>query len=121
MSTDYAPKKLKPAWWISWYSGRDGGEFELHSPWWISGYDMNDRTIYVAAVRAEDESEAWQIVRNAYDEPRSEDDLEERFCDDLSGEEPFTDRWPRAEWMEWNEFGETCRCYDCKSRTGGTT
>lgn len=98
------------AWWVSWYSLRDRSEFELHSPWWISGYDSDDNDILIAAVLADSEAAAYDKVRAAYDEPRSDDDITERFCHELD-QSPFSDRWPRAEWMAWDpEVSVTCAC-----------
>ena len=98
------------AYWISWYSHRPRSEFELHSPWWVSGYDADDNDILIAAVRAVDEAAAWQTVRDAYDLPREESDITERFCEQLeTGQSPFSDRWPQAAWMAWDDE-RTCAC-----------
>ena len=90
-------KTKKPAWWISWYHPRSLGAFELHSPWWISGLADRGRTI-VAAVRAKDEDAAYELIYAAYDERPKH--IEFRFCQVLNGS-PFTDRFPKADWMKW--------------------
>jgi hypothetical protein len=97
-----------PAWWVSWYSHTPSREFELHSPWWVSGERSDGATVYVAAVRAVDESAAWDMIRLAYDHP-AEASVEERFIEALDGA-PFTSRFPQASWMEWDDEGHTCRC-----------
>lgn len=100
------------AWWISWYHHPDDGPFELHTPWWISGFTMEEpaRDTIVAAVQAEDEANAWDVVNEAYDARPAR--LERRFCDELEDREqqpsarepwstPENGRFPRADWMEW--------------------
>lgn len=94
-------------YWISWYVDDEWmPKFELHSPWWVSGYDMDDRTIVVAAVRAESEEAAWAQVLAAFDDPPER--FEQRFIDVLE-RDAFSDRFPQAEWMEWSPTS-TCRC-----------
>ena len=89
------------SFWVSWYHTADLGEFELSSPWWVSGergYDQA-RTI-VAAVRADHPEGARDQILTAYDV--RPDDVEWRFCDERpDGWAPFTDRFPRADWMQW--------------------
>lgn len=98
------------SWWVSWYSHRQLDEFELHAPWWVTGYDADGNDICVAAVLAESEADAYAQIRNAYDAPRSDGDIRERFCDELTAT-PFNDRFPQAEWMAWDpETLTTCRC-----------
>jgi len=89
------------AWWISWYAHPEDGPFELHTPWWVSGFTMEDpsRDTIVAAVQAESEEDAWDVVLMSYDEVPTQ--LEKRFCDPLGDKEPFSDRFPRADWMQW--------------------
>jgi hypothetical protein len=96
------------AYWLSWYHHPDDGEFELHSPWWVSGFTMSEpqRDTIVAAVQAANEETAWAIVRAAYDTTPTR--LEERFCDQLDekyAQEPWTERFPRADWMQWSTGG----------------
>lgn len=106
------------SWWISWYSIEPLKTLELHSPWWISGYrpesDDSYTPIIVAAVRAPTEEAAWAVVDAAYDEDGPE--FERRFCEELGDREPFSDRWPKAEWMTWTDTA-TCAC-DMKHCTG---
>ena len=101
------------AWWLSWYHPPALGSFELHSPWWISGCRLEDGAdTIVAAVRAEDESEAWQVVYRSYD-VAPEYGLERRFIRPLpEGTSPFTDRFTRDEWMAW-DADRTCGCPAC--------
>jgi hypothetical protein len=69
--------------------------------WWISGFRENDRTV-VAAVKAPTEDAARELVYAAYD--ARPDRIEFRFvqrCDTS----PFSDRFPRADWMQWEEEG----------------
>jgi hypothetical protein len=93
------------AWWISWYADPADGPFELHTPWWISGSTMEhvQRSTIVAAVQAESEDDAWEVVREAYDaDPKN---LEERFCTELTDEKmPWErpgSRFQLADWMKW--------------------
>lgn len=95
------------AYWLSWYHFPEDGDFEIHSPWWISGWIMvyeNDEMIevptIVAAVKADSEDAAWDFIQNSYDYPP--EDIERRFCEELTRESPFTDRFPKADWMVWD-------------------
>lgn len=96
--------------WVSWWQNRELGPFELHSPWWVSGSrglgpSTFDESI-VAAVKAEDEAAARQVVVDSYD--KSPDEIEFRFVEERPNDwEPFSDRFPRAEWMKW-EKTEVC-------------
>jgi len=89
--------------WLSWYHRPDDGVFEIHSPWWVSGYaydnEGNELPTIVAAVKADSEDEAWQFVNLSYDNPP--DSIDARFCDEMKKSSPFSDRFPRAEWMQW--------------------
>lgn len=93
-------------WWLSWYSP-SGESFELHSPWWVSGSRSDDNAAtVVAAIRAESEEAAWEQVRLSYNNPPL--DVERRFIQVLD-RSPFSDRFPRDEWMEWDDE-RTCGC-----------
>lgn len=94
-------------WRVSWYNGTPLTEFELHAPWWVTGYDAEGNETLVAAVRAKDEHAAKEQILRAYDHyaPGS---LRWRFCEPLDGE-PFNSRFPKNEWMAWDEQG-TCMC-----------
>lgn len=107
MTKAKTPKK--PAWWISWYHPAELGGFELHWPWWSSGWsfdkDGNEINIFVAAVRADSEDEAFDLIESSYDE-KPEKGLERRFCDKL--EEDESKPWEHAggrfqlgDWMSW--------------------
>ena len=91
--------------WISWYHSIETmGEFELHSPWWVSGYAMNEGEIeaetIVAAMPGElSEAEAEAFIKLAYDKkPKA---IEFRFNNVKDGDDPFSERFPRAKWMKW--------------------
>lgn len=90
--------------WLSWES-RDPhglGTFELSSPWWISGYG-DDSALICAAVMAEDEDSAIDIVIASFDEPRPDGlDIDWRFVNEREpGWSPFSERFPKADWMVW--------------------
>lgn len=89
-------------YWISWYSSKALGPFELHSPWWISGYvcDSENTPTICAAVRAPDEHGARELVMKSYD--KRPEKLDWRFCESRDPNWcPYGDRFPRAEWMKW--------------------
>lgn len=85
-------------YWLSWVHPR-GSRFTLHSPWWITGYVGNDYNV-CAAVRARSESEAKEIVLQAFDHrPKS---LEWRFCVEREPDwSPMGERFPGNDWMQW--------------------
>jgi hypothetical protein len=98
MIPDERVKQMKP-FWISWHAA---GPFIYNGPWWVSGYRWNgeDRQDSIcAAVMAEDEAGALATIRAAHD---VDADLEIRFNEPQApGWSPFSDRFPRADWMEW--------------------
>jgi len=95
-------------YWVSWYCPEDMmGKFELHSPWWISGETMDEPMSFTicAAVMATSEDQAKLKVIMSHDAPyvsRASTETVWRFAslkpDDWS---PFTDRFPKADWMQW--------------------
>lgn len=98
-------------YWISWYSVfEDDGGFSLKSPWWVSGwsYDREDReeTIFVGAIRADSEDDAFEKIAQAYDVP-PEGGVKRRFIEELEEGKPRPwehegTRFPlNSEWMEW--------------------
>ncbi len=91
------------SFWVSWYEPPDLLEaFELHWPWWISGSRMSDDAITIcAAVKAESEEKAKELILDAHDNPIAA--LEFRFCEEKpeNWEGPFGERFPRADWMDW--------------------
>lgn len=97
-------EEARQDFWISWYSPEPMSAFELHSPWWVSGY-TDTENIVVAAVRAESEAAAWEVVRDAYDYTP---ELRERFIEPLTST-PFSVRFQQAKWMRWDQQG-TCAC-----------
>lgn len=90
-------------WWLSWYLGYGDSAFELWSPWWVSGY-TDDETIFVAAIVAETEEEAKQIVMDSFDtDPLM---FTWRFVESVDRDwAPFGSRFPRADWMVWPDEG----------------
>lgn len=96
----------KPLWWISWFSPEEYGGFELHVPFWRSGWyftnDSKEVTIFVAAVRADNEDEAFAQIASAYFEPPT-GGVSRRFC--LPLEEPYPwdregTRFVKEDWMD---------------------
>jgi hypothetical protein len=85
-------------WWVSWYGY---GSFLYAGPWWVTGRELGgaERYIYCAAVIADDEDEARQVIADAYDE---EELLLWRFVEPQADDwSPFGDRFQRAAWMQW--------------------
>jgi len=89
------------SYWISWYHHPDDGPFELHTPWWVSGFTMEEiqRDTIVAAVQAESVEAAWEVIHQSYDTRPTR--IETRFCEPLGDREPFSERFPRGDWMKW--------------------
>ena len=87
--------------WISWYHLETFSAFELNFPWWISGVRCcDDAETVCAAVKAESEAQARELVYCSYD--TRPEKIEFRFCNDRPAEwSPFCDRFPKAEWMKW--------------------
>jgi hypothetical protein len=95
-------------YWVSWYNKEPLKTFEPHSPWWISGYDSDDNEIIVAAIRAESENEAWEVVNCSYDDTNPL--FVKRFITEQSDDwVPFCDRFPKSPWMDWTDL-KTCAC-----------
>lgn len=94
------------SYWISWYHKPELGGFELTAPWWRSGarlvasrFAFDEPTI-CAAVRADHPEGARDRILTAYDV--RPDDLEWRFVEERPDDwSPFSDRFPKAAWMEW--------------------
>lgn len=89
--------------WISWNHRESYGAFALEMPWWISGRAFDDSYETVcAAVRAENEDEAKEIVLGAYDKRPSMRHFVWRFVNERPEDwQPFCDRFPRGDWMKW--------------------
>jgi hypothetical protein len=99
-------------YWVSWYAHARSGPWTLHWPWWISGWRlyMSDETpdepTVCAAVRAESEEAAKEIIIAAHD--RRPENMEWRFCEQQPDDwVPFSDRFPKADWMQWPATVET--------------
>ena len=93
-------------YWTSLYIPTEHmSAFEYHGPWWVSGYtdaDDGELTIICAAVMAEDEVAAIQVLKAAFDEGTPLDGIRERFSSQKDWDGfPFADRFPRADWMQW--------------------
>lgn len=92
---------VEQSYWVSWFHTEDMGGFELDWPWWTSGYRLSDGAATLcAAVRAKDSMGVMIRITGAYDVYPGE--VEWRFIEHKpQGWEPFGDRFPRADWMEW--------------------
>lgn len=90
-------------YWLSWYHKPAlMGGFELHLPWWISGTRADGADTVCAAVIAASEDAAREIIFDCYD--KRPFDIEWRFCDERAADwSPFSERFPRADWMQWPE------------------
>ena len=89
-------------YWISWWHDKEFSPFELHSPWWVSGEAHDDAKSICAAIKADNEHEARQIVLACYDS--LPDTLRFRFNEQKENDwSPFNERFPKAEWMKWND------------------
>ncbi len=89
-------------YWVSWYAPRKEG-FELYFPWWVSGYvcDENQTETICAAIKASNELRAMDIIFDAYDSKDIK--LEFRFVNEqVENWSPFCERFPKADWMKWN-------------------
>lgn len=88
------------SYWLSWWTTDEHGGFELHWPWWISGY-RDDASSICAAVRAESEDAAREIVLASYD--KRPGDVEFRFVEKRPDDwTPYNDRFKKGDWMpEW--------------------
>lgn len=89
-------------WWVSWWFDHvKHGPFELHSPWWVSGERMSDSALSIcAAMIGSDEEYIKKRVAEAYDV--LPEDLEFRFIEQRPDDWlPYSERFPRADWMKW--------------------
>lgn len=87
-------------YWVSWNHREDMGAFEYHGPWWVSGEGNGYKTLCAAVQRCEDASEVCAKIMRTYDTHPGE--LDVRFCDEKPDDwTPFSERFPRAEWMRW--------------------
>jgi hypothetical protein len=93
--------KAMKRWWVRWLDG-SGGQFEYHGPWWVSGEAFRGdetKTIFVAAVVAENEAAAKRVIEMSQDAPGP---LEWSFVNERADDwSPFCDRFPSADWMQW--------------------
>ena len=87
-------------YWLSWYDKNKYSEFELHSPWWISGSD-DGAQIICAAVKAENEEAAMELIYAAYDK-RPKNIYFRFILQQLDNWIPFCGRFPKERWMKWN-------------------
>jgi hypothetical protein len=89
-------------YWISWY-GPKAYAFTLYSPWWISGTawskDDDEIDIFCAAVKANSEEDAKEVIRKSHDKY---EELDFRFCSERPDDwSPFCERFERADWMKF--------------------
>ncbi len=92
----------RPYWISWWHNARENGAFELSSPWWISGGMRGGEETICAAVRATSPAHARAIIRRSHD--RENVRLEWRFVEARPLDwVPFSDRFPRRNWMQWPE------------------
>lgn len=84
-------------YWLSWYHRSTDPAFRLDWPWWVTS--TGDTVTICAAIRAESEDVAWAIVRESH---AGNVGFTTRFCEAKPADwTPFSDRFPRAEWMQW--------------------
>jgi hypothetical protein len=93
----------KHPFWLSWYSS---GNFTLDHPWWVSGYRIVDsgatEDSIVAAVMATSDADAMDQIRAAHDnDPKACEPLWRFVIQKPDGWSPFSERFPRADWMVW--------------------
>ncbi len=90
-------------YWLSWYhSPEDNGSFTLLFPWWLTGDAGGGVETICAAVKADSEEEAKQIIQDCYDTPQIFDVADWRFCDErVHIWTPFEARFPKSDWMVW--------------------
>lgn len=96
---DQIPNAVSRPYWISWYDAGPS-RFTLDVPWWISAQTADGTSIFCAAVWAANEQAAKDLIFNAYDTPPFT--IQWRFCHRKEPSwSPFSERFPRAEWMRW--------------------
>ena len=89
-------------YWLSWWTAPALGSFELHRPWWFSGLRGDEERSVCAAVIADNEEAAMEVILAAYDTRPTE--LEFRFVEQKPDDwSPFNSRFPRRDWMKWEE------------------
>jgi hypothetical protein len=102
---------MKKPFWISWYglTNPEGAwPWEYHGPWWITG-ESPDCNGYCtipticAAVMADDESDAKDVILRCHDDPPKE--LPWRFVEekpsDWDPKANTSGRFPPDDWMQW--------------------
>lgn len=87
--------------WVSWYHKIHYSEFELNFPWWITGErGSNEDKIICAAIKAESVKKAKGVILFSYD--AFPEKIEWRFCEERPPYwNPFSERFPKADWMIW--------------------
>lgn len=88
--------------WISWYHSSVYGAFELNSPWWTrESRGLQD--IICAAVKANSEAEAKELVRDSYVKQLDAATFEWLFCEEKPADWlPFGGWFHKADWMIWD-------------------
>lgn len=74
---------------------------------WVSGWaitkDGKEESIFVGAIRASSEKDAWNKISQAY-EQELKDGVTQRFIEEMSAPYPWEQenpRFPFGDWMEW--------------------
>ena len=87
-------------YWVSWWAKVEHGPFEIHSPWWFTGFNEDEDHSVCAAIQAKDEDDAMEKVFASYD--IRPEHLDFRFVEERPADwTPFSDRFPRRDWMQW--------------------
>lgn len=94
--------------WISWDTAA-WAAFIGWGPWWVIGETRGEvnRSTMVCAIVADDEKDAQQKILHLYD-PRHDaaEEVKWRSCEAREDDwEPFCDRFPRLDWMQWPSDG----------------
>jgi hypothetical protein len=88
---------------VSWFHTSNLTPFTLSFPWWVSGTRMGDGAESIcAAIVAQSEEEVMNYITSIYDTPPP--DIEWRLIREMKKDEsPFSERFPKADWMKWPE------------------
>jgi len=89
-------------YWISWYHEQHMSSGDMDFPHWCTGLRVHDdANTMVAAVQANNENAAKEIIYQAY--TTRPNNIEWRFCDEFPrNESPYSERFPQAAWMKWD-------------------
>jgi len=88
--------------WISWFHSPVYGAFELSSPWWTRSSSGLSDIIY-AAVKANSEAEARELIRNSYNKQLDVATIEWQSCEEKPADWlPYGGWFHKEDWMIWN-------------------